>query len=125
MMAFLDINALSDSNEEPEPLVTPCRAVARKSSTSSAEKLKHPSSRKVVPRVAARKHVSGSSLVQIVRRRIQSVCRCAIKGKTGKNCFLPFRQSVIFSQLVQHLRHLDKMDKMEVDKEARTLGHFS
>lgn len=120
MMAFWDVNALSDSNEEPEPLVTPSRAFPRKSSTSSAEKLTRPRSSKVVHHAAARKHGLGSSLVQTVRRRVQGLCRCATKGKNHKNCFLPFRHSSLFAQLVQHVRHLDKMDKMEVDKEART-----
>lgn len=120
MMAFRDVNALSDSNEEPEPLVTPSRAVARKSSTSSAEKLTRPRSCKVVPHAAARKNGLGPSLVQIVRRRIQGICRCATKGKNHKNCLLPLRNSSLFAQLVQYIRHLDKMDKIKVDKEART-----
>ena len=116
-MAFRDVNALSDSNEEPEPLVTPSRAVARKSSTSSATR---PPPCKVVPHAALRKNGLGPSLVQIARRRIQGICRCATKGKNRKNCLLPFRHSSLFAQLVQYIRHLDKMDKMEVDKEART-----
>ncbi|CAL1155697.1 unnamed protein product, partial [Cladocopium goreaui] len=62
-------------------------------------------------------------MVARTRAIVQGKSRCS-KGKNqGKNCFLPFRESSRFSLLIDHLRKLARMDKLEIDKEVDLARH--
>lgn len=127
--AFQDVPALSD--DEGCDLVTPAR-VPSKRQHASTEKVspcltrrtlwqcKVPSEQK--QRESSTNHLGSSGLVGRTRAIVQSKCRCSRNRRLDRNCFEPFRESRVFDLLIERLRSLAKMDKMEIDKEVGWTG---
>ena len=126
---FAHVDTLSDE-EGCGDLVTPVRAPSKRPSCSTEKTVQKKarvvrllgcSSTRENTNPVEKGNAYGlkkKDMVARTRAIVQSKCRCSKGKRQGKNCFLPFRESSRFSLLIDHLRKLARMDKLETDKEV-------
>eukprot|EP00435_Cladocopium_sp_Y103_P074502 s863_g49.t1 len=125
---FANVGTLSDE-EGSGDLVTPVRAPSKRPTVSTEKTVQKAgavrlfgcssSKEKISPVGKLGEHgLQKKDMVARTRAIVQSKCRCS-RGKLKRgNCFLPFRDPSRFTLLIDHLRKLARMDKLEIDKEV-------
>ena len=123
---FDAVDELSDASEKDSAHVTPARVPLKQPGSSTVKHVKPLLGKRLFTQTLpsskpqACKALLRSDLISRTRAIVHSKCRCARRSQSRK-CFEPFRCPNRFTELVNHLRYLAKMDKMEVDKEALLL----